>query len=414
MQTIDQRILIPAPPDAVWAYISDIRENPQWMKDCEAVAFISQNHQGPGTRWRSTLRKGHDAVVQVTAWYNGLGYEYTFVDGMPYKQSVGRIRLQEIPEGTVVQWTFSFEPKGLFTGARQIESTIADSLRALYKILQTAGTKRPLEAKSLMRDDPGVEARSAYKPRHPSDDVADGAPIGGTETDTKPKKPAGLTTYEPPIREGDNRQIPIIAEPPMDEGDTRPRPAVSIEAPAPPPATEREILPAVPFDEPDFLQELNAAPPPVPADQVRFMPPTPARIVVEEPPLKVDDTKPVPARTPPVEPVAQPPADTPAAAASASAEMPVVPAERPPAMSVYTPPAINVMSEPPREISEDTASIWDVFGLPRPSETQELRAIAAERAASEPPRAQEAHPPRAGLRAFQRRRIVNLRRPDNK
>ena len=94
----------------------------------------------------------------------------------PFRENKGRIRLQEIPEGTIVQWTFTYELGGVLGGmrnalgmSRQVDHTIADSLKTLWqKIKQSGAALAPHEAKSLMRDAPDVEARSAYQPRHPS------------------------------------------------------------------------------------------------------------------------------------------------------------------------------------------------------------------------------------------------------
>src|SRR5687768_10262320 len=105
MNVIDHRILVPASPDRVWQYISDINRNPSWMVDCRSVSFLTTMHAGPGTRWRITDAKGKDRVAEITVWYDRLGYEYKFVDGVPFSQNKGQIRLQEIAEGTVVQWT---------------------------------------------------------------------------------------------------------------------------------------------------------------------------------------------------------------------------------------------------------------------------------------------------------------------
>ncbi len=176
MTIIDHRILIPAAPDVVWDYISDITHNPDWQVDCHDVIFLTSRREGPGVRWRYAAPNGHEYVVAVTAWYNGLGYEYYFVDGVPYRENKGRIRLQEIPEGTIVQWTFTYELSGIFGGmrnalgvSRQVDHTIAESLKTLWqKVKQSGAAARPHEAKSLMRDAPNVDARSAYQPRHPT------------------------------------------------------------------------------------------------------------------------------------------------------------------------------------------------------------------------------------------------------
>ena len=88
MTTIDHRILIPAAPDVVWDYVSDITHNPDWQVDCQEVIFLTSRREGPGVRWRYATPGGRECVVAVTAWYNGLGYEYYFVDGiaLPRKQ----------------------------------------------------------------------------------------------------------------------------------------------------------------------------------------------------------------------------------------------------------------------------------------------------------------------------------------
>jgi uncharacterized protein YndB with AHSA1/START domain len=404
MQTIDQRIIIPASPEAVWGTLCDVRQNPTWMHDCEAIAFVSSSHSGPGTRWRSTVRKGHDALIQVTAWYNGLGYEYTIVDGMPFRQNIGRIRLQEIPEGTVVQWTFSYEPRGMFRGGRQLENSITESLRALYKLLQNARDKRPLEPKSVMRDDPGVEARSSYKPRHPSALDKDSTP----KPDTQPNRPSfpsleSNATLSPAV---------VIDEPPIQQDDTRPRPAAPLAVDAP--AARREPLPPpVPFDEPDFLSDVQPIRA-VPAHDAMFMPPARQPMIVEPPPT-IEDTKPVPVRA--AEPHA--PQAVEASTAPLDAAAPVAEtldsiarsrAEAEPVAPVVTLPQL----ESDDEVGEDTASIWEVFNLPRPSESQEMRAIQAQREAlayTATTETASVHPPRMGLRAYQRRRIVNIQRP---
>ena len=231
MAIIDQRILIPARQEVVWAYLSDLQNNAEWQADCRAVSFLSTKHTGAGTRWRSTTQQGRDAVLEITSWYNGLGYEYNYVDGGPFKENQGRVRLQEIPEGTVVQWTFSFESGGLFGGgraSRQVDSTMAASLKALYRQIKafTKDQNEELVAKSLMREAPDVEARAAYKPRHPSA-LTDGAPAEVVEDAVLMPVSA-----EPAVNAGDATLVPAIdlaTEPPVAVDDTKPRePALAV------------------------------------------------------------------------------------------------------------------------------------------------------------------------------------------
>ncbi len=210
MTTIDHRILIAANPPVVWEYISNLSRNSKWQVDCKSVTFLTGKHDGPGTRWRQTTESGREYVLEITAWYNGLGYEYVFIDGPGYEENIGRIRLQEIPEGTIVQWTFTYSLPGLFGGMRdsmgtrrQIDKMIADSLRKLYLQIKAHGSSGPIEPKSLMRDAPNAEERAQYQPRHPSlpkeDEKAEVPPIMAT---------AGRPIIdEPPLTDDDAQSL---------------------------------------------------------------------------------------------------------------------------------------------------------------------------------------------------------------
>jgi uncharacterized protein YndB with AHSA1/START domain len=270
MNTIDQRILIPTPPTVVWEYISDLKNNPGWQADCRALSFLTSKQTGPGTRFRYTTDKGRECVVEITAWYEGLGYQYTFVDGVPYKESTGRIRLQEIPEGTVVQWTFSYEMGGVLSGVRgslgtgrQIEAVMVGSLKTLWKQVNGSGAAQKMrEAKSLMRDAPDAEARAQYKPRHPvavdlkkmdEGQPSPAAPLqpAATIAPTVPLRPASSLPPTAPLR-----PAAVIPEPPITDDDTKPRPSLKT-----PRHTINDLIEET--EEPEFLADMSRfAPPP--------------------------------------------------------------------------------------------------------------------------------------------------------
>jgi uncharacterized membrane protein len=330
MTMIDQRILIPAGPDIIWALLSDLSRNPAWQADCRSIAFLTSLREGPGTRWRSTHANGQETVQEISAWYDGLGYEYTYVDGAPYRESKGRIRLQEIAEGTVVQWTFTYEMPGVIGGLRnslgvkrQIEAMMIDSLKSLWRqINQAGGAKQLHEPKSLMRDALDYQQRAQYKPRHKL--------VGKGQAEAP-------TT--PPVA-----QALVISEPPISDEDTKPRPSIALPKEQPIPTNSKD---------PDFLfrpaalQQSDA--PPVAVDVP--MPPT----VTPTGWLEPDDA---PIASPPVkrpEPVSEPKLST--------AEM----------------RAILDTSD----MDTGKVSIWEVFGVPRPSETQQMRAVQAEQEAAE-------------------------------
>jgi hypothetical protein len=303
MTIVDHRILIPRPPALIWELLSDLTRNPDWIVDCTRVTFVTPRHSGVGVRWRHTTERDKDVVLETTAWYDGLGYEYTFVDGAPYKESKGRLRLQETPEGTVVQWTFNYEAGGLLANVknavsdrRRIESQIIDSLKNLWRVTGKFGGEAGYAARSLMRDAPDYEARSQYKPRH-----------AHSRTETQETLPVT------PI---------VIEEPPVKQEDTRPRPAVHIPA---------DTL------EPAFLSDLS----PTPADYD-----TSQSVPVSE---KLPATGTLPATAPLPEPPPQP---------------------------------VQVAAVQPGPIPsvKDTGevSVFDLFGIPRPSQTQQMAAITAE------------------------------------
>lgn len=350
MNVIDYRILIQTPPETVWKVISDVKRNPEWQTNCKAISILTNIGQsGAGMRWRATSASGHDYVVQVTAWYDRIGYEYTFTDGAPYKSSKGQVRLQETAEGTLVQWTFQYDLSGMLSGLknslghkRAVEKEIIDSLQNLHKLMSRIAADARYESKSLMRDAPDVRARQQYKPRHPS--------VFEPQADESPRPTPKLD--------------PFNFDPPRADDDTRPRPSVQAEPTQPAAAP---IEPSTPL----AAKDNNALFKPTEAFSTR-------------------ESQTV---TPPVEPVAAPPDPIPA------------PTPPPTRQEVTPPPApkVEATTEPdtpktPDKLDTASVSVFDLFGIPRPSVTQESQAvkIAAESAPTDStptPAPVEAAPP---------------------
>ncbi|MFO7320153.1 MAG: SRPBCC family protein [Chloroflexota bacterium] len=397
MTTIDQRILIPAPPEVVWELISDIGNNPRWQAGCTSVTYLTSKRAGPGVRWRQTMDKGDEYVIEITAWYDGLGYQYTYVDGLPFRESTGRIRLQEIPEGTVVQWTITYEAAGLFGQMRaalglkrRLDNMLVLSLKTLWKQVNESGSaKKYREAKSLIREAPDAEARANYRPRH--------TPVIDLRVEAGQSDHGSLM----PVT------APVIDEPPLSDEDTRPRRPVS-----PPPAmpvqprqTIDELVAET--EEPEFLREIDARTSSTVTDDERFKPPQPAASSVAAPEQQVEASGKDTQRTPESELRAVEVADRDSARDQSASEHPVVTTGQPEsvtdepsvseARAIETPrdtgDAIGAPSAPPAESageqpseaegeqtgafrpvtdlsSMDTArlSIWEIFGVPRPSE----------------------------------------------
>ena len=183
MNVIDLEILIPASPEFIWRFMGDLAAIPQWYEEVVSVSFLSTQREGRGTRWRHSTVKGNDLIVEISAWYDTLGYEYRIVDGTKFIENQGRIRLQEVTDGTLVRWTFQYEPGGMLGGLRNAmrlkrntTNQIQDSLRNLHQlIMQESGGISTHEAKASMQLAPDVSERLSYQPRHPSSfqDVAE-------------------------------------------------------------------------------------------------------------------------------------------------------------------------------------------------------------------------------------------------
>ncbi|PJF39877.1 MAG: hypothetical protein D6737_20390 [Chloroflexi bacterium] len=524
MHTIDQRILIPASPDQVWDLVSDLAENVAWQVDCESISFLSSRRTGQGVRWRYRTDGGREYVAETTAWYDRLGYEYTFIDGAPYRESKGRLRLQEIPEGTIVQWTFTYDVGGLFgklrntlTLKRRVEGDMAESLRTLWQHFRNAEfDPSQYKAKSTMRDAPDAEARANYQPRHPSAYaerhtpppipavVIDEPPI--VEDDTRPNEPLPPELTTPPVTYEPPRSVtPEVAPPSPPAVPEVPPPIAPTPPPSPPPVTPEPLPPVAPppqpplsddaveFAEPDFLDRFEptptdqpavesstSIPPSVPTPFEEVSPPsTPSEptppsvppVTVEphtQPPLTpppssgdvlpaspIDTGTPTPSKypteaeqpapsspvpTPPqVEQVTQPLTESPAPTSHSVVEDAQPAAESPtsspdaqpvPDMPISTPADVAkppTIHEPPLKPTDTSeVSVFDVFGLPKPSETQELmqavmqqETTSPETSTGEPQIVIEdsqgvvifSGPERIGLRVLMRRRRARVRRP---
>lgn len=536
---IDHAIQVPASTSFIWSQISQLDANPRWQVDCTHVSFLTSLRSGLGTRWRSQTKSAKDWVIEITAWYEGLGYEYQVVDGAPFGKNRGRLRLQEIAEGTIVQWTFSYELTGLLAGIRntisikrQLDSAIVESLRNLYRIAKEQNNKiDPQSVKSLMRDALDYEQRRSYAPRHPSAISADkdaekAMPLMPNPAPLVPEA-SSLVVPPPPIPIAP-LSANLLQEPPPSDDDTKPNRAIRPETPAPtleapefakPPTPQPNtpvvmpqadlptlnpsrppaiFTPATPTStaEPSFLSQVPNNPPataskplpsitpePLPAVVVPPAPPMPSAppiieplplsqaLVAQEPSISTPaempmvepmptTLKPEPELTPtpiPATPVT-PVAELPTASVMSTDEVPSIPSSEPappmraeelPKAVISKPEAPIKPYEPPMILGKTTTgemkrstgeipvsttpstklnpaepissaletreiSVFDLFGVPRPSRTQEMKA--ASTSASFVPNSRTTLPtgfaPRTGYRIKLRRRSIKLRKPN--
>jgi len=292
MNVIDLEILIPASPEFIWRFMGDLSAIPQWHDDVVSVSFLSTQREGRGARWRQSTVKGSDAIVEISAWYDTLGYEYRIVDGATFRDNQGRIRLHEVTDGTLVRWTFQYEAGGVLGGLRNsvrlkrgTTNLIQDSLRNLHQlIVQESGGISTHEAKASMQDAPDVAERSSYRPRHPSafqEAPADDYGIGEDTT---------LSEHLPLAFDLD---IGTDALPVITETDTEPNPVVLGSGLAPP-ESPPELDDTQPVDVETLLAELRSTedalapiePEPLekasPAREINEIPPPPTVAITSE------------------------------------------------------------------------------------------------------------------------------------
>jgi len=407
MNILDHRILVPKSAPIVWEYLSDLSKNPSWQVNYSSISFLTSRRSGTGVRWRYTTTNSREYVAETTAWYEGLGYEYTLVDGVSFRENKGRIRLQEIPEGTIVQWTFSYDPGGLLGGVRnavsfkrQLESVMVESLKTLWRVLNQANDGGVREVKSILRAGLDYEARAQYKPRHPS-----------VRAEQPPTQPV---------------VAPVIAEPPLSDEDTRPRAPIMVNKPDEPTAE-----PAFLGDLPPTISESSSSEPivgetihaaaggtsqPI-ADEDRMVVLETAPTVTPKIPLADEEDASGDVIKPPgilldqpvivdIAPSVTPPVDTTDKSVDAVPHMKLQESDK------SAEPDLVLSS---LKTDRGELSVFDVFGVPKPSETQEMHAVSL---AEDPIKAtvQSAAVgqniiPRAGLRLMLRRRRVRLRRP---
>ncbi|MDZ4669629.1 MAG: SRPBCC family protein [Phototrophicales bacterium] len=378
MSILEHSILIPTAVENVWQFVSNIENNALWLADCRSIAFLTSYKQGRGARWRHTNEGGRDYVIEIANWYERVGYRYTIVNGAPYATNAGIIRLQETPEGTIVQWTFEYTLTGFLSGVRNtmsvkrsIEGNIIDSLQTLYKQVGKSKGVVPFTPKSLMQDAPDAEARAQYKPRHPS-----------------------LFTDKPA---DEFSAADLLTEPPFSDEDTKQRPAVTsdeIQTDVAFNATEaRATLFEKPKD-PDFLAGIDAdTAMNVPKPTATQSSPILEKPTVEVSPLFTTTEKP-------------------------TAEVPILAPT--PENNPYELPKLNE----PSALDTSQLSIFDIFGMQKPSETQQMKAVeqSAVEAYIPTPLSRIGTPPkptaivemsfgRVGRKILLRRKMVKLRKP---
>ncbi len=381
MTLIDYRVLVSAPPEIVWELLSHLPSIPKWHVNCTQASILTTQQEGAGVRCRLNMQAGPDIVLDILSWYSNLGYEYTVVDG-PYRVSKGRIRLQAIPEGTTVQWTFEYELGGFaasmrdMSTRRRLTNEVEASLKRLKKLVESTGIRMDDQTRERvsLRPAPTAKERAVLSENiartQPTMKPVPGQPTSSTPSDSLIIDEGDLPPVPEPLVIGDDDLPPAPgeleamlaeAEPPLEDGDTRPNPAVGEEAPAPDAA---ELAP----DEPTREAEASSAAPA--EDDTLPRKPSEAETLPDAfEPVPADDEHPADDKHPaeavqaaePAEPAPAPPGVDESAAAG----------DEPAAEQAAREPVVEepTLPPPPAEplVKDIGPSIWEVFGMAPPS-----------------------------------------------
>jgi uncharacterized protein YndB with AHSA1/START domain len=104
---IEKTILLRIPPEEVWAYISDPRNDPRWCKKVLSVEQIGGDRPGPGARYR--------VIHRPTRLKRPKRLEVTIEEFDPPQ----RMRMREEDDDGVFDVTYVLEPTGARTRLTQ-------------------------------------------------------------------------------------------------------------------------------------------------------------------------------------------------------------------------------------------------------------------------------------------------------
>lgn len=221
MSTIDHRVLINAPPSVVWELLGDLTSLPKWHINCTHTSILTTDKTGVGARRRSTMQRGPDVIEEITAWYAQLGYEYVLVDSGMFKSNHGRVRLQAIPEGTIVQWTIEYTLKGLFAPLvdllfvrRRLNNEVLDSLKRMKKLVEATGIRMDAATRDRvsMRPAPSASERAALAETISQQN----AEKESTSTEVRARSDAAPASAAPALEAIFDDDIPPMPESPVE------------------------------------------------------------------------------------------------------------------------------------------------------------------------------------------------------
>ena len=147
MTELGTSVEISAPPERVWAVMSDIERWPEWTASVTRVERLDPGPLAVGQRARIRQPRLLPAVWQVTALEPGRGF--TWVSRSPGVRVTGRHRVEAAPGGSCAHLTVRFE--GLLA---RLVARLTGALTTRYLGLEARGLKERSEAGGRWDDGP--------------------------------------------------------------------------------------------------------------------------------------------------------------------------------------------------------------------------------------------------------------------
>ena len=142
---VTEQIDIGAPPDAVWALVSDPTRYLEFMAGVTRWEVCSQDPQGLGARYRMLMLIGAaevGGVIEVVEWREASDLSWTSVTGLDQR---GRWRLRARPGGRTrveLRLAYGVAGSGIFgwvaehVAARPVSGNLRRSLRQLKRLVE--------------------------------------------------------------------------------------------------------------------------------------------------------------------------------------------------------------------------------------------------------------------------------------
>ena len=145
MPVVTNTIEIAAAPRAVFALISDLRNEPRWKPDCRAVTKLDDGPIGLGTRYRASWKGSPELTVECVAF--DPPRSWTNTNGGPLSIR-STFTIAATATGSVLTSTFAVEPHGLGQlmapmFIRKMAREIPRHLATIKTILESADTTSP-------------------------------------------------------------------------------------------------------------------------------------------------------------------------------------------------------------------------------------------------------------------------------